>query len=91
MNQRSGSESITVNTCGKSTGLERLWAVKPNRWVWLHNKDVTISSVLNETKDPIYGIGSLRIQTEALLAFCWPIFLKDLLIWGVPVAKPEID
>lgn len=53
-----------------------------------HNKDVTISGVLNvKLRDLIYGIGSLRIQTEALLAFCWPSFLKALLIWGVP----EID
>lgn len=65
-----------------------MWDFKPDRWVWLHNKDVTISGVMNETKDLIYGIGSLRIQTEALLAFCWPSFLKALLIW---VAKLEID
>ena len=49
-----------------------------------HNKDVMGFGVLNaKPRGLIYGIGSLRIQTEALLAFSWLSFLKALLIWSL--------
>ena len=81
--------------CGKNTAQGVMGCQTKSMGLAFHNKDVMVFGVLNaKPRDLIYGIGSLRIQTEAagiLLAELFESPIGMVSHWGVPVAKPEID